>query len=136
MRLNVAMTEGQYAEVYHRLFGPAPKERGGKYPEPRFLATMFPATGILRRTLILGDIIEPHPGDVRWIPSRGLVMSHGYYSRAISSAQSIPGAGLVNVHSHPGPRNGTAPPVPSDPSGEILRHGFEPRLTETDAPAL
>ncbi len=115
MRLNVAMTEAQYAEVCRRVFGPVPKELGGNDPERGFLATIFTATGILRRTLILGDIIEPHPGDVRWIPRRGLVMSHGYYSRAISFAQSIPGAGLLNVHSHPGPRSGTAPPVPSDP---------------------
>src|SRR6267154_5268830 len=96
MRLNVAMTEAQYAEVCRRLFGPLPKERGGNDPERGFLATIFTATGILRRTLILGDIIEPHPGDVRWIPRRGLVMSHGYYSRAISFAQSLSCAVLLN----------------------------------------
>jgi len=115
MTLNFAMTEAQYAEVWDRLFGPVPEEQGGDDPERGFLATIFTATGVLRRTLIFGDIILPSPGDVRWIPRKGLVMSHGYYSRAISCAQSIPGAGLMNVHSHPGPRSGTAPPVPSNP---------------------
>ncbi len=115
MRLNVAMTEAQYADLRDRLFGPAPRELGRNDPERGFLATIFSATGILRRTLIVGEIIKPNPGDVSWTPRRGLVMSHRYYSRAISFAQSIPGAGLLNVHSHPGPRRGHAPPVPSDP---------------------
>lgn len=114
MKLNVAMTEAQYGQVCSQLFGPVPKELGGNDPERGFLATIFAATGVLRRTLIVGSIIEPCPGDVRWIPGKGLVMSHRYYSRAISFAQSIPGAGLLNVHSHPGPRSGTAPPLPSD----------------------
>ena len=115
MNLTFAMTEAQYGNVWHRLFGPAPRSLGGTDPERGFLATVFTATGLHRRTLILGDIIEPQPGDVQWVPAKGLVMSHRYYSRAISFVQCVPSAGLLNVHSHPGPRTGMAPPAPSDP---------------------
>ena len=115
MKLDFAMTERQYADVHRRLFGPSPKEFGGSDPERGFLATIVTATGLNRRTLLLGEVIEPLPGDVRWVPGRGLVMSHHYYSRAISSAQSLSGTGLINVHSHPGPHAGTAPPGPSGP---------------------
>lgn len=115
MNLHFALTKVQYADIQHRLFGSAPEGLGGEHdPERGFLTIIFVATGASRRTLILGDIVEPRPGDVRWVSHRGLVMSHAYYSRAISFAQSIPGAGLLNVHSHPRPQSGTTPPVPSE----------------------
>lgn len=115
MTLNVAITAAQYADVFVRLFGPTAEELGGNDPERGFLATIFTATGLRRRTITFGDVIEPQPDEVRWVQNKGLVMSHRYYSRALSFAQAIPGAGLVNVHSHPGPATGTAPPAPSGP---------------------
>ena len=91
---------------------------GREDPERGFLAAVFPATGVARRTLLLGEVIEPEADDVFWSEEEGLVMTHRYYSRALSAVQSIPGAGLVNVHSHPGPRSGVSPPLPS---GQDLR---------------
>ncbi len=116
MRLDFALTENQHAEVFDRLFGDRAHRR--EDPERGFLAAVFTATGVVRRTLLLGQVIEPEADDVFWSPEEGLVMSHHYYSRALSVVQSIPGGGLVNVHSHPGPRSGVSPPVPS---GQDLR---------------
>jgi hypothetical protein len=113
MRLEFALTEEQYADVLQRLFG----ERAyrSKDPERGFLAAVFPATGAERRTILLGQIVEPGEEDVYWSPGEGLVMTHRYYSRALSVIQSVRGAGLINVHSHPGPRTGIHPPSPSSP---------------------
>jgi molybdopterin-synthase adenylyltransferase len=111
MKLDFAVTESVHNAAMQLLFGPGcfrPRD-----PERGFLAALYAATGAGRRTLILGEIIEPERGEVHWSPSRGLVMAHSYYSRAIDRLQDIPSAGLVNVHSHPGPRVGLAPPVPS-----------------------
>lgn len=110
-RLEFALTEDQFRKVLAFLFDPRPV--GDNDPERGFLALVFPATGIRRRALILGNIIEPKPGEVSWSPRRGLTMSHSYYSRAMSLAQSTAGAGLINVHSHPRPVTGTLPPEPS-----------------------
>jgi molybdopterin/thiamine biosynthesis adenylyltransferase len=111
MKLDFAITEADHEAAMHLLFGPEwlrPQD-----PELGFLAELYTATGEGRRTLILGEIIKPEPGEVRWSASQGLVMAHSYYSRAIDRLQDVPGAGLLNVHSHPGPRTGLAPPVPS-----------------------
>lgn len=111
MRLEFALTEKRQAEVLERLFGKRAYRR--KDPERGFLAAVFPATGAERRTLLLGRIVEPGEDDVYWSQEQGLVMRHRYYSRALSVVQSIHGAGLINVHSHPGPRSGLHPPRPS-----------------------
>jgi molybdopterin/thiamine biosynthesis adenylyltransferase len=110
-RLEFALTEDQFRKVLSLLFDQRPD--GDNDPERGFLALVFPATGLRRRTLILGNIIEPMPGEVSWSPRRGLTMSHRYYSRAMSLAQSTSGAGLINVHSHPRPATGIVPPEPS-----------------------
>lgn len=110
-RLEFALTEDQFRKVLSLLFDRRPDEDND--PERGFLALVFPATGLRRRTLILGKIIEPRPGEVSWSSRRGLTMSHRYYSRAMSVAQSTPGAGLINVHSHPRPLTGVLPPEPS-----------------------
>lgn len=111
MRLDFAITEAGHRAAMRLLFGsewyrPDDPERG-------FLAALYAASGAVRRTLILGEIIEPLPGEVHWSRARGLVMTHAYYSRAIDQLQGVAGAGLINVHSHPGPRTGSAPPSPS-----------------------
>ena len=111
MKLEFALTELQLRDVLSRLFD---EQEGNDDPERGFLALIFPATGLHRRTLLLGPVVEPGPGDVSWSPERGLVMSHRYYSRALNIAQSTSGAGLINVHSHP-MGVGTAPPRPSRP---------------------
>lgn len=111
MRLEFALTEKQYDDVLDRLFGD--RADRSEDPERGFLAAVLTATGVTRRTLLLGQIIEPGADDVSWSPEDGLVMTHHYYSRALSAIQSIPGAGLVNVHSHPRPRCGVSPPLPS-----------------------
>jgi hypothetical protein len=111
MKLEFALTEKQQDDVRERLFGE--KRLRPQDPEQGFLAAVFTATGRSRRTLLLGPIIHPSPGDVSWSPKTGLVMSHQYYSRVLSVIQSMPGAGLINVHSHPRPRTGVAPPEPS-----------------------
>lgn len=111
MRLEFALTEEQHADLLQRLFGERVYRH--KDPERGFLAAVFPATGAERRTLLLGRIVEPGEDDVYWSPKEGLVMTHRYYSRALSVVQSIHGAGLINVHSHPGPRSGLQPPRPS-----------------------
>ncbi|HEV2697125.1 MAG TPA: ThiF family adenylyltransferase [Terriglobales bacterium] len=113
MRLEFALTEEQHADMLERLFGERAYRR--KDPERGFLAAVFPATGAERRTLLLGQIVEPGEEDVYWSPGEGLVMTHRYYSRALSVIQSVRGAGLLNVHSHPGPRTGIHPPSPSLP---------------------
>lgn len=111
MKLDFAITEVNHGSALKLLFG------SGWYrpldPERGFLAALYQASGVARRTLILGEIIEPMPGEVQWSKTRGLVMAHSYYSRAIDRLQAIPGAGLINVHSHPGPAVGLAPPLPS-----------------------
>jgi hypothetical protein len=112
MRLEFAITEKQMDDVLHRLFGAGAHRP--QDPERGFLAAVFPATGASRRTLLLGQIVEPENGDVYWSRKDGLVMRHRYYSRALSVIQSLPGAGLLNVHSHPRPLTGTSPPAPSD----------------------
>jgi hypothetical protein len=112
MRLEFALTEKQHADVLQRLFGERSYRR--KDPERGFLAAVFPATGMERRTLLLGQILEPGEDDVYWSSKEGLVMAHHYYSRALSVIQAMPGAGLINFHSHPGPRAGLQPPKPSD----------------------
>ncbi len=111
MRLEFALTEKQHGDILNRLFGN--RAYRIKDPERGFLAAVYAATGASRRTLLLGQIIEPGPDDVYWSPQEGLVMSHHYYSRALSAIQSIPGAGLLNVHSHPRPLRGVSPPQPS-----------------------
>jgi hypothetical protein len=111
MRLEFALTEKQHEDVLRRLFGERVHRR--EDPERGFLAAVFPATGGERRSLLLGQILEPGEDDVYWSPEKGLVMTHRYYSRALSVVQSIRGAGLINVHSHPGHRNGLHPPGPS-----------------------
>ena len=111
MRLEFALTEKQHGEVLERLFGERLYRR--KDPERGFLAAVLPATGAERRTLLLGQIVEPGEDDVHWSSKKGLVMSHHYYSRALSVIQSIRGAGLINVHSHPRPRTGVQPSLPS-----------------------
>ena len=111
MKLDFALTESQFQNVIGRLHGPAAYRPDD--PERGFLAMVFTATGAERRTILLGRIIEPLEGDVYWDEDRGLVMSHAYYSRAIDAAQSVPGAGLINVHGHPRPESGTQPPLPS-----------------------
>ena len=111
MRLEFALTEDQFRRALAFLFDE--DGDGNDDPERGFLALAFPATGLKRRTLILGSIIEPKMGEVSWSPRRGLVMSHKYYSRALNLAQATPGAGLVNVHSHPQPTAGILPPRPS-----------------------
>jgi len=113
MRFEFALTEDQYREVLRLLFDK--RTNGVHDPERGFLALAFPATGLNRRTLILGNIIEPRAGEVSWSDRRGLVMSHQYYSRSLSLAQSTLGAGLINVHSHPRPATGILPPRPSPP---------------------
>jgi len=110
-RLEFALTKDQFRKALSLLFDQRPD--GDNDPERGFLALIFPATGLKRRTLILGDIVEPMPGEVSWSPQRGLTMSHRYYSRAMSLAQSTSGAGLINVHSHPRPATGILPPRPS-----------------------
>ncbi len=110
-RIEFALTEDQLRKVLALLFDWRPD--GDNDPERGFLALVFPATGLRRRTLILGNIIEPMPGEVSWSSRRGLTMSHRYYSRAMSVAQSTLGAGLINVHSHPRPVTGILPPEPS-----------------------
>jgi len=111
MRLEFALTEKQLGDVLNRLFG----DRAHRLEDPErgFLAAVFAATGPTRRTLLLGQVIEPEPSDVYWSQKDGLVMSHHYYSRALSLIQSMPGAGLINVHSHPRPMTGASPPGPS-----------------------
>jgi molybdopterin/thiamine biosynthesis adenylyltransferase len=111
MKLEFALTEKQHADVRDRLFGE--KRLQPQDTEHGFLAAIFTATGSSRRTLLLGPIVDPNPGDVFWSPKTGLIMSHQYYSRALSVIQSMPGAGLINVHSHPRPRTGVSPPEPS-----------------------
>jgi hypothetical protein len=111
MKLEFALTEKQLDDVRERLFGE--KRLRPQDPEHGFLAAVFTATGTSRRTLLLGPIIDPNSGDVSWSSKTGLVMSHQYYSRALSVIQSMPGAGLINVHSHPRPRAGVEPPEPS-----------------------
>ena len=111
MKLEFALTEKQHDDIRGRLFGEMRLRPND--PEHGFLAAILSATGSSRRTLLLGPIIDPNPGDVSWSPKTGLVMSHKYYSRALSAIQSLPGAGLINVHSHPRPETGIAPPKPS-----------------------
>lgn len=111
MRFEFALTEDQYRKVLSLLFDK--RRDADDDPERGFLALAFPATGLKRRTLILDNIIEPKAGEVSWSTRRGLVMSHKYYSRALSVAQSTAGAGLINVHSHPRPATGILPPRPS-----------------------
>jgi molybdopterin/thiamine biosynthesis adenylyltransferase len=111
MKLEFALTEKQHNDVRDRLFGE--KKLRPRDPEQGFLAAVFTATGSSRRTLLLGQIIDPDPDDISWSPKAGLVMRHQYYSRALSAIQSTPGAGLINVHSHPRPRTGVSPPEPS-----------------------
>ena len=111
MKLDFAIAEANHSRAMDLLFGPdwyRPSD-----PERGFLAALYAASGTERRTLILGEIIEPLPNEVYWSPAKGLVMAHSYYSRAINRLQEMPGAGLINVHSHPGPRAGLAPPAPS-----------------------
>ena len=122
MRLEFALTEAQHEDVLDRLFGDRAEQRDD--PERGFLAVVNPAMGKYRRTLLLGQIIEPGENDVYWSHQKGLVVSHRYYSRALSAIQSLPGAGLLNVHSHPGPASGVGPPKPS------------PEDLETDATEL
>lgn len=112
MRLEFALTEKQLGDVLDRLFGDRAHRR--EDPERGFLAAIFTATGATRRTLLLGQIVEPEAGDVYWSRKGGLVMTHHYYSRALSVIESLPGAGLLNVHSHPRPRTGVSPPGPSE----------------------
>lgn len=112
MRLEFAITEERLRQVRSLLFDQRPDNDD---PERGFLALIFPATGLERRTLILGPIIEPTLGDVSWSSERGLIMSPRYYSRALGVAKSVKGAGLINIHSHPRPRNQATPPRPSDP---------------------
>src|SRR5271163_1325116 len=111
MKLEFALTERQFGDIIDRLFGARAHRR--EDPERGFLAAIFPSCGRTRRTLLLGQIIEPETDDVYWSRKDGLVMTHGYYSRALSLIQSIPGAGLLNVHSHPRPLTGVSPPQPS-----------------------
>jgi molybdopterin/thiamine biosynthesis adenylyltransferase len=113
MTLEFALTEAQFAEVRDLLFGAEWHQPDD--PERGFLAAVYPASGAERRTLILGEIIEPKAGEVYWSDSEGLIMTHQYYSRAIDVIQPIAGAGLINVHSHPGPKSSAAPPMPSEP---------------------
>lgn len=111
MKLEFALTGKQYGDVLDRLFGE--KRLRPQDPEHGFLAAIFAATGRSRRTLLLGPILDPKVGDVSWSPKTGLVMSHQYYSRALSAIQSMRGAGLINIHSHPRPETGVSPPKPS-----------------------
>lgn len=111
LKLEFALTEGQYRDVLERLFGQTSHRPND--PERGFLAMVFPASGATRNTLILGEIIEPGRDDVYWSPKKGLVMAHQYYSRALTTIQEVPNAGLINIHSHPGPRRGFSPPAPS-----------------------
>lgn len=111
MKLDFALTQEKYDSAMALLFGPdwyRPRD-----PERGFLAALHAGAGLERRTLILGGIIDPLPGEVQWSPTRGLIMSHRYYSRAIDHVQAIAGTGLINVHSHPGPRVASSPPLPS-----------------------
>ena len=110
-KFDFALTEDQFRKILGFLFDRRPD--GDNDPERGFLALVFSASGLRRRTLILGNIIEPMPGEVSWSPRRGLTMSHRYYSRAMSLARCTPGAGLINVHSHPRPVTGILPPEPS-----------------------
>jgi len=112
MRLEFGLTEKQLGDVLDRLFGD--RALRPQDPEQGFLAAVFTATGATRRTLLLGQIVEPKAGDVYWSRNDGLVMTHHYYSRALSVVQSMPEAGLLNVHSHPRPRTGVSPPRPSE----------------------
>lgn len=111
MKLEFALTEKQHKDVRDRLFGE--KRLRPEDPEHGFLAAVFRGSGSSRRTLLLGPIIDPNPGDVSWSRKTGLVMSHKYYSRALSAIQLMPAAGLINVHSHPRPEFEVSPPKPS-----------------------
>src|SRR5690349_3609190 len=86
LKLEFALTEEQHRDVLERLFGK--RAHRPDDPERGFLAMVFPATGATRRTLLLGQIIEPGRDDVYWSRKKGLVMAHQYYSRALTAIQA------------------------------------------------
>lgn len=109
--LEFAITEEAHAGAQETLFA---NLRRDEY-ERGFLATLHVSSGLRRRTLLHANIVPQEHGEVRWT-NDGLMMEASYYSRAVQQARKED-AGLLHVHSHPGPNRD---PRPSDPSGRDL----------------
>ena len=81
--------------------------------ERGFLGVIHPGSGIIRRSLILREVVPQENG---WVATKdhGLSFDPKYFSRTIDALSDTPGAGLVIVHSHFGGSLNQRP-EPSEP---------------------